>query len=202
MRIPVKKILLALFVCFWMFGIRITTAEAQDYWFFEIQVQGKGIQAVSDGPNIPPYPVFAESKHKLEKTTCYAMYDRNERRFVLAYESEFDASWHSHGDDARPETDKSVLPYLSGYIVYEETIGGNPVRTYVNGGVLIKFKEKNGVVKNARLKSPAMSYWQRYNDGPFRTEIFGKAKMKGKMIDVFSVPQAVLDEFGIQPVGP
>jgi len=185
-----------------MFLAGIASAAPNELWFFEVHFTGKGYETDTDAAP-PPYPVYTETKHILDRTLLYAMYDREFRGLSLAFYDEVAGTW-ARSVITPPflsETEKNVLAYTAGMIpVYIESIDGFSVPIYATGSMQIRFKEQSGIVNKARLKSISMAYWQTFDKAPVgQTQQYGALQMKGEKIDGSEVPPEVLSVFGVGP---
>lgn len=197
MQAKILSLLLTMIVAAGILLAGATTASAQTRWFFEIQASGKGVEADTD-VNGPTPLVYNEGKHTLDTFTLYAMYIRAGRTVVFAFYVENADIWSTAGLPA-VETEKSVVPYpLSMTPVYIESPNGGSIPIYGHGTLQIQYKETNGVVKSARLKSLGMAYQEIFPKVPTgSTYRFGTLKMKGRKIAQSDVPPAVLTAFGL-----
>ncbi len=198
MNKSIVHLLLALVACAGMLLAGVTSASAQEMWFFEIQSSGKGVEADTDS-NLPPHQgVYTERKHTVPKTTQYAMYLRDARQFLLAFYVESSATWNIIPVNAF-ETDISVLPSASETLLISGKSNGGPnIFVSAYGALQIKFKQKGAEVKRAQLKSHGMLYWQLFPKVPTGYIYWhGSLKMKGKKIDQADVPADVLTAFSL-----
>jgi hypothetical protein len=173
-------------------------AGVPELWFFEIQARGKGVESVTEV--VGPPAVYTEIKHTLNLTKrLYAMYNRSSRVLFFALYSESLSTWIRGTEPSVIETGKSVFPIIVNMIpIYAEDVGTDDAPINASGAIQIQFKEKDGVVKSAKLKSLGMSYYQAFSPSPAQsTYRFGTLKMKGKKIDRADVPAAVLTAFSM-----
>ena len=196
MKAKILSLLLAAIIGSGLLLAATTNAGMPEMWFFEIQASGKGVEAVTDV--VGPPAVYAESKHTLSPITLYALYIRGSRVLVFAAHIESSSTWAPSLAPSVIETGKSVFPIImNAFPIYAEDVGTGAT-IYGSGDIQIQFKEKDGVVKSAALKSLGMSYHAAFASSPSNsTYRFGTLKMKGKKIDQADVPPEVLAAFGM-----
>ncbi len=160
-------------------------SAAPEMLILEIQARGKGYEAVSEDGI-----VYTESKHKLDKFTLYAHCNRGTGLMPLAIYNEASGVWEQNNSLEFIETENRLLVNLPTMIIIHKDSNMIPVRS--SGALRVQFKEKDGSVKSAKLKSLALSYWQTepYDATGIRQR-FGAVKMKGKKIDWDEVPEDV-----------
>ena len=170
----------------------IASAEPEKI-YLEIQAGGKGYQADTDN-NTGVETVYIESKHKLDTIIFYAECDRATGEITFAYRNKSSKEWES-SDAAFIQTEESLLIHISALTpIYKDN---DNVAINLSGTLKVQLKNQEGIVKSAKLKSLATSYWQNKDDDSANTQLFGALKMKGKKVEPENLPKDIRELFGL-----
>jgi len=168
------------------------SAAPSEYIYFMVKASGKGIMLDTD-EDPASLPQYAETKDKQETVVFYARYDRINHTLLIAYYIEGTDTWMAPATLDMYETGTSLVGVLNYTLIHIDYS-----QLWTNGPFRITYREKDGLVQKARLKSLGASYTREYPKvGSGEVRYYGALKMMGKMVDPEDLPDDVKTVFGM-----